>query len=86
MKSFDHTLRNAKPIPLMSLGRLASIASCYPDTTCKVAIGNRSADISRPTKLAILGLRQGDAITVSVEGPSETEMFDVLCQYFDAAM
>ena len=86
MKSFAHTLRNDSPMPLISLGRLASIANCYPDTTCTVEMGSRCADISRPTKLAGMGLRKGDAVTVSVNGPSEVEMFDVLCQYFDAAM
>lgn len=86
MRSFDHTLRNNNPLPLFSLARLASIASCYPDTTCTVEMGSRTADISHPVKLAGMGLRKGDAVTVSVEGPSEVEMFDVLCQYFDAAM
>lgn len=86
MKSFDHTLRHSSPMPLMSLGRLASIADCYPDTTCTVEMGSRSAEISHPVRLARMGLRKGDAVTVSVSGPSEIEMFDVLCQYFDAAM
>ena len=86
MRSFDHTLRNDNPMPLISLGHLASIAVCYPDTTCTVEMGSRTADISHPVKLARMGLRKGDAVTVSVTGPSEVEMFDVLCQYFDAAM
>lgn len=84
MKSFDHTLRHSSPRPLMSLGRLASIAGCCPDTTCTVEMV--PAPLSHPVKLARMGLRKGDAVTVSVSGPSEVEMFDVLCQYFDAAM
>lgn len=86
MRSFTHTLRNDNAMPLVSLSRLASIAGCYPDTTGKVEMGSRCADISRSLKLARMGLRKGDAVTVSVDGPSEMEMFDVLCQYFDAAM
>ena len=66
MRSFDYTLRNSSPMPLMSLGRLASIAGCYPDTTCTVEMGSRTADISHPVKLARMGLRKGDAVTVSV--------------------
>ena len=85
MKSFNHTL-NANPMPLTGLARLVSIADCYPDTTCKLEMGSRWADISRPIKLAALGLRKGDTVTVSVEGPSEVEMFDVLCQYFGTAV
>ena len=86
MRSFVHTLRNDNPLPLISLGRLASIARRYPDTTCTVAMGSRTADISHPAKLASMGLRKGDAVTVSIIGPSEVEMFDVLRQYFDSAM
>ena len=86
MKSFDHILNNRSAMPLVSLSRLASIAECYPDTTGKVKMGTRSADISRSLKLARMGLRKGDAITVSVEGPSEVEMYDVLCHYFATAM
>ena len=44
------------------------------------------ANISNPIKTATMGLRKSNAVTVSVEGPAETEMFNVLCQYFDAAM
>jgi len=86
MKSFTYTLNNDHAMPLVSISRLASIAGCYPDTTGKVEMGTRCAELSRPTKLATMGLRKGDAVTVSVEGPSEVEMFDVLCTYFDSAM
>lgn len=86
MRSFEHTLQDTRPMPLVRLSRLASIADCYPDTTCTLEMGNRSAEISQPVKLARLGLRKGDAVTVTVNGPSEVEMFDVLCQYFGTAV
>lgn len=86
MRSFEHTLRGSSPMPLTSLSRLASIAGCYPDTVCTLEMGSRCADISQPAKLARMGLRKGDAVTVAVTGPSEAEMFDVLCHYFDTAM
>lgn len=86
MKSFTHILNNDSAMPLVSISRLASIAGCYGDTTGKLVMGTRCADLSRPMRVATMGLRKGDAVTVSVEGPSETEMFDVLCNYFAAAM
>lgn len=86
MKSFNYTLNYNRAMPLVSIGQLASIASCYPDTTGLVKMGNRCANLSQPMRLATMGLRKGDAITVSVEGPSEVEMFDVLCTYFDTQM
>ena len=33
-----------------------------------------------------MGIRKGDKVTVSVEGPSEEELFDVLCNHFSDAM
>lgn len=86
MRSFTHTLNHDRAMPLVSIGRLVSIADCYPDTVGRLEMGSRSAELTRPLGMASMGLRKGDAVTVSVEGPSEVEMFDVLCQYFSAAM
>ena len=36
--------------------------------------------------LTSLGIRKGDRVTVSVDGPSEVELFDVLCNHFNCAM
>ncbi len=86
MMTFTHKMQNDSAMPLVSIGRLAAIADCYPDTVGILQMGTRSADISRPMRVATMGIRKGDAVTVSVEGPSEVEMFDVLCHYFNDAM
>ena len=86
MKTFTHMIQNRMIIPFGPVSRLEEIANCYPDTTGTLKMGTRSADISRPLKVAAMGIRMGDSVTVSVEGPSEVEMFDVLCHYFDEAM
>ena len=86
MKSFHHTLRTDYPMLFGTAGRLAELAHCYPDTTGTLEMGTRRADISRPLKVMTMGIRKGDRITVSVDGPSEVELFDVLCEYFDCAM
>lgn len=86
MKTFSYTLQNDFPMLLGSAGRLAELAKCYPDTISTLQMGNRQADISRPMKLMTMGVRRGDRITVSVDGPSEVELFDVLCDHFTCAM
>lgn len=86
MKSFTYTLKNDFPMLLGSAGRLAAIADCYPDTAGVLEMGNRRADISRPMRVMTMGIRKGDRVTVSVDGPSEVELFDVLCDYFSCAM
>ena len=37
-------------------------------------------------KVATMGIRKGDKVTVTVEGPSEVELIDVLYQYFEGKM
>ena len=86
MKTFSYTLQNDMPMLLGSAGRLAELAKCYPDTTGILEMGTRRADISRPMKVMGMGIRKGDRVTVSVDGPSEVELFDVLCDHFNCAM
>ena len=64
-------------------GRLAEITRVYPDTTAILEMGSRRADLSRPMKVATMGVRKDDVVTVSVDGPSEDELLDVLYQYFE---
>lgn len=86
MKSFTYTMQNEFPMLLGSAGRLAHLAKCYPDTTGTLEMGTRRADLANPMKVMTMGIRKGDKVTVSVEGPSEVELFDVLCDHFTTAM
>ena len=86
MKQFTYLIQKDFAIHFGPAGRLSMVVKQYPDTSATIQMGERIADLSRPIKVATMGLRKGDAVTVSVSGPSEAEMFDVLCQYFDAAM
>ena len=67
-------------------GRLAEITRVYPDTTAILEMGSRRADLSRPMKVATMGIRKGDIVKVTAEGDSEVELIDVLYQYFEDAM
>ena len=86
MKQFTYLIKNDFAMHFGPAGRLAQLAAVYPDTTAILEMGNRSANISRPMKVATMGIRKGDKVTVSVEGPSEVELIDVLYQYFEGAM
>ena len=86
MKSFTYTLQNEFPMLLGTAGSLAHLARCYPDTVGTLEMGNRRAELSRPMQVMAMGVRKGDKVTVSVDGPSEVELFDVLCNHFSNAM
>ena len=83
MQKFTYMIRADYAMHFGPAGRLAELARVYPDTTAIVEMGARSANISRPMKVATLGIRKGDLVTVSVDGPSEVELTDVLYQYFE---
>ena len=86
MMSFTYTMQSSHPMMFGPAGRMAEVASCYPDTTATMEMGTRCADIANPMKVMTMGIRRGDRVTVNVDGPSEVELFDVLCNHFSTAM
>ena len=84
MKSFKYVIQADFAMHFGPAGRMAELARCYPDTTAIVEMGTRSANISRPMKVATMGLRKDDVVTVTCEGDSEVELIDVLYQHFEA--
>ena len=86
MKEFTYLIQKDFAMHFGPAGRLAEIARCYPDTTAILEMGTRQANISRPMKVATLGIRKGDQVKVTADGPSEVELIDVLYQYFEDAM
>ena len=86
MKKFTYRIQKDFAMHFGPAGRLAELARCYPDTTAILEMGTRSANISRPMKVATMGIRKGDIVKVTAEGDSEVELIDVLYQYFEDAM
>ena len=83
MKKFTYRIQKDFAMHFGPAGRLAEITRVYPDTTAILEMGSRRADLSRPMKVATMGIRKGDAVTVTTDGPSEVELLDVLYQYFE---
>ena len=72
---------------------LSQTAAKYPKQTAYIFMGRKTSysefmkRIEDAAKgLVKLGIRKGDRVTVSVDGPSEVELFDVLCDHFSTAM
>lgn len=86
MQKFTYIIENDFAMHFGPAGRLAEIAKTYPDTTAILTMGTREANISRPMRVVTMGIRKGDAVTVTAEGPSEVEMIDVLYHYFEDSM
>ena len=86
MKKFTYRIQKDFAMHFGPAGRLAEITRVYPDTTAILEMGSRRADISRPMKVATMGIRKGDIVKVTAEGDSEVELIDVLYQYFEDHM
>lgn len=84
MQQFTYRVQGDIPMHFGPAGRLAYLCKCYPDTKATIKMGSRVADISRPMKVATMGLRKDDVVTVTCEGDSEVELIDVLYQHFEA--
>ena len=86
MQKFTYIIEKEFAMHFGPAGRLAEIARCYPDSEATIEMGSRIANISRPMKVATMGIRKGDKVVVTAEGASEVELIDVLYQYFEDAM
>lgn len=86
MRQFTYVIKNAYIIHFGPAGRMAELARLYPDTDATLEMGMRKADITKPLKVASMGVRNGDLVTVKCDGPSEVELLDVLYQYFEEHM
>lgn len=86
MKQFTYLIKADFAMHFGPAGRLAEIAQLYSDSKATVEMGTRIADLSRPMKVATMGIRKGDVVTVTADGPSEVELIDVIYQYFEDKM
>lgn len=86
MKQFTYRIQKDCTMHCGPAGRLAELVKRYPDTAATVAMGARSADLSCPMKVATMGMRKGDVLTVSADGPSEAELIDVLHRHFEEVL
>lgn len=86
MRQFNYVIKNAYTLHFGPAGRMAALAKEYPDTKATLEMGNRIADISSIMRVATMGVRMGDIVTVTADGPSEVELLDVLYQFFEDFM
>ena len=73
MKAFTYTISDELGIHARPAGMLVKAARAYGDTTITVCCGDRSARAGQLLGLMSLGVKQGDTVTVTAEGPQEAE-------------
>ena len=83
MKEFDFTVKNEEGLHARPAGILAKEAKKYEST---VSISNekgKTADVRKLISVMALGVKCGQDIKVTVEGPDEETVFEEVKQFFE---
>lgn len=81
MVSFNYTITDEVGIHARPASLLVTEAKSYPDTI-KIVKGEKSADAKKLMGLLSLGAKQGEEVTVQVEGDTEADTCAKLEEYF----
>ena len=84
MQQFVYVIRDSLGIHARPAGLLAKLAKSFGDTTITVGLDGRSAKATQPLKLMGLGVKQGDEVTITADGPSEAQAIAAMQKFFSA--
>ena len=83
MKQFEYTINDPLGIHARPAGMLAKAAKGFADTTVTVSKGGNTVKASQLMKLMSLGVKQGDQVTVTVQGASEERAAREVKRFFE---
>ena len=78
MKQFNYTITDPLGIHARPAGLLAKAAKTFPDTVIMIQKGDKEVKATQLMKLMGLGVKEGDVVTVTAEGPSEENAIEVM--------
>ncbi len=82
MKRFEHTIRVAHGIHGKPAREIVKIARQFADTAITVSRAERTVRCDALLRLMTLGIRTGDRVTVTCEGPDEVAATIAMQNYF----
>ncbi|MBQ2880380.1 MAG: HPr family phosphocarrier protein [Anaerotignum sp.] len=78
MKQFNYTITDPLGIHARPAGLLAKAAKAFPDTVIMIQKGDKEVKATQLMKLMGLGVKEGDVVTVTADGPSEENAIEVM--------
>ena len=84
MKQFNYVINDPLGLHARPAGLLAKLAKPYADTVITITKGDKTVKASQLMKLMSLAAKNGDEVTVTVEGPEEEAAFEAVKAFFDA--
>ena len=84
MKSFDYVITDPVGIHARPAGILVKEVKNYKDSVITLAKGETSVNLIKRMALMQMGIKQGDKVTVSVEGGDEEAVCAKIEEFFKA--
>lgn len=82
MKSFTYTITDPVGIHARPAGLLVKAAKAFAGTEISVTKGDKTAKSTQLMKLMGLGVKGGDTVTVTADGPDEENAIAAMEQFF----
>ena len=82
MQKFVYTIHDPLGIHARPAGLLVKMAKEFPDTAITIAKGGSEVRATQLMKLMGLGIRQGDQVTITAKGPTETAAIAAMQRFF----
>ena len=82
MKSFEYTITDPVGIHARPAGILVKEIKTYEGVTVTVTKGEKTVNALKLMALMGMGIKQGDTVTVSVEGANENEVAEKIETFF----
>ena len=82
MKSFTYTIVDPVGIHARPAGLLVKTAKAFSGTEISVTKGDKTVKSTQLMKLMGLGVKGGDTVTVTAEGPDENSAISAMEQLF----
>ena len=84
MKSFDYVITDPVGIHARPAGILVKEVKNYKDSVVTLSKGGKSVNLLKLMALMQMGIKQGDTVTVSVEGGDEDAVCAAIENFFKA--
>lgn len=82
MKTFTYTITDPVEIHARPAGLLVKAAKAFADTQITLTKGEKSAKATQLMKLMALGVKGGEEVTVTAEGPQEDAALAAMQEFF----
>ncbi len=86
MMQFEYTVKDPLGIHARPAGQIAKLAKVHADTVITITKNGNVARAAQLMKLMGLGVKNGDTVTVTVEGGNEEAAFAAMKEFFETTL